>query len=388
MLGFLTITPTLAFYYQFKGGQSLNQAVEGRNQADSSTSLCFPVEIGDSIRLKGEAAREHLEKAIELSPNQSYPYLLLGRTQCLLGEPANAIQSYLTYRSLRPNNPLGHLELGFALEANCLKEIDRTESHQHLAEGYEFECRDETFRTAILKEWRAANVSEHDFLEQGKMMRKRQRYQDALLWYGRAAALGGGSESEWWYTRYLQSQEKGNESEAYAALGKAVDLDSGWYDLDAQFLAWYQWGKWNYLNGRAELAASALGYAIGNTPGKTNLQPTLSEAYRFLGLAEWEQDNLEVAVENLQKAVQINPQNVWAHIHYGKVLYARNPSRAPDTSEQFAFALDLAVDRLEVWMNIIDFWVWVDEVDQANQLCKQALDHWRNNFEIVSRCST
>jgi tetratricopeptide (TPR) repeat protein len=97
-----------------------------------------------------------------------------------------------------------------------------------------------------------------------------------------------------------------------------------------------------------------------------------SEAYRLLGLVQEARGDLEQAVHNLGKAVQVNKWNVWAHNHYGQVLYMYDPGRAPQVVTEFAAALDLQPDDVNLWMNLIEFWLRVGEVERATALCMQA----------------
>jgi len=55
-----------------------------------------------------------LEKAARNPPNSPHTYYLLGKAYCLQENYEAAIQSLETYYSLRPKNPLGPLEQGFA----------------------------------------------------------------------------------------------------------------------------------------------------------------------------------------------------------------------------------------------------------------------------------
>jgi len=65
-----------------------------------------------SEREKITSALNHLSDALIFQPENPRSLLLQGRAYCLLGKWKDAEISYTKYISLRPKNPLGHIELG------------------------------------------------------------------------------------------------------------------------------------------------------------------------------------------------------------------------------------------------------------------------------------
>ncbi|MBU0510510.1 MAG: hypothetical protein KJ638_02265 [Chloroflexi bacterium] len=326
------------------------------------TDFCFHQPLSDAEQSLLREAAAYLEKSIAFNPQASHSYLLLGRVYCLLDNPTDAVDNYKAYTQLRPGNPLGHLELGFGYEAKGEIEL-------------------------AIAEWEAGGVSGNDFLEAGGQAQESGSYGEALGWYERVATMGTNSDSNWWYAQFLIFKDLSQDLKAYQALSQAIGTDQGWHNPQVRFLAWYQWGVWLHLEHHSIEAESVLRKAIELYPDQAPLKSTLSEAYRFLGLAQWAQDNLKDAVTNLKQAVQVNQENTWAHIHYGKVLYLYDPGLVLETQKEFDSAINLATDKIDIWINLIDFWKWVGEVEQTELLCQQALDYWKSNSQIIAGCT-
>jgi tetratricopeptide (TPR) repeat protein len=100
-----------SMYHLGKGGAYLSTV-----EYDISS---YPCEIqynlmGDQ-KVKAQQAKAHLERALNYGGNAQVLYLL-GRLNCLLNDPNAAVNAYEHYHRLRPVNPLGAIELGFAYE--------------------------------------------------------------------------------------------------------------------------------------------------------------------------------------------------------------------------------------------------------------------------------
>ena len=148
----------LALYHQVQGGSILsavNQAIPNSNPNDYA---CFPDPVSDAaLRARLARAVTHLQAAREYNPGLAQADLLLGRAYCLLGEPERAIQAYQQYVRLRPDNPLGHLELGFAYALDSQK--------------------------AALAEWQKAGVTPAQVLSNAEQAFNQKNYRSAADWY-------------------------------------------------------------------------------------------------------------------------------------------------------------------------------------------------------------
>jgi tetratricopeptide (TPR) repeat protein len=173
------------------------------------------------------------------------------------------------------------------------------------------------------------------------------------------------------YDQFLTHRALGSADSAFDSLRRAITTDQGWINPEIRFRAWHSWGVRLVEQQRNNEAEQALQTAISGFPNNPLLRPLLSETYRFLGLAQWAQGKLDQAADSLKIAVQLDNQNVWAHIHYGKVLYLENADHASETKREFEAALTLTPGNVEVWKNLIEFWRFVKETRHAQELCTQ-----------------
>ena len=238
----------------------------------------------------------------------------------------------------------------------------------------------------VVAAWRTARGIGEEFVQRGEAMRKVRRTAEALAWYERAVRVEPGLASTVLYYRYATLTAARRIDTAIDNLSQAVALDRGWLTPDIRFRAWHDWGIWLQARQQDIEAERALLRAIALYPEGADLQPVLSETYRFLGLTRWAQGRLDDAAQNLEMAVELDEQNVWAHIHYGKVLYLRDPSRASETEQEFAAALRLGPTSVETWRNLTEFWFWVKEMERLEALCRQAPGEVAS--ALASMCST
>lgn len=226
--------------------------------------------------------------------------------------------------------------------------------------------------TEAAAQWRAAGLTARDFVAQGDQARRAGSYDEAMEWYERVGLLEPGLESTVLYLQYLTHEASGNADLALAHLGEAISLDRGWPDPETRFLAWHLWGVSLHRQYREAEAESALRKAIALYPGGEQLQPTLSDAYRFLGLSQRNQGNLEGALQSLATSVQLNAGNPWARIQFGQTLYQHDAQRALEAEREFSVALSLKPGDIRIWKSVIDFWRRNGETGRADSLCLEA----------------
>jgi len=174
------LTPRLAgLIYGSQAGRLLSRALEGEifpatgslaaqqpvNRASFDPIPCSipPLSSTSDLNLVQQAVLD-LQRAVKLSPSASHSYLLLGRAYCLEGEPEKAIKNLQIYTRLRTKNPLGHIELGFAYEASCLKRAGG------VAAGYPQAVCNETKALASMRQaWQKGGVDTGSFLSQARL---------------------------------------------------------------------------------------------------------------------------------------------------------------------------------------------------------------------------
>jgi len=171
IVGIVLIPRGLSIYYQSRGGQHIDyvmRSVEGIVEL-----VCEPLPESNQAAIEEvEDGIEDLHRAVRFNRRNSQAYYHLGKAYCLLGEPDDAMKSYQQYTELRPDNPLGHIGLGFAYEA-----LGETEKSKNA--------------------WIEAGLQPHEFNAVGNEMYKLEEYDQAMQWYERALLVDPESAEAW-----------------------------------------------------------------------------------------------------------------------------------------------------------------------------------------------
>ena len=178
-LGIWIAPRLLGLYYQVKGGTLLEQAVVDAGVDLSSAIPCSVQPLPESSSTRVDQAIQQLQTALAYTPRLAQASLLMGHAECLLGEPISAIEAYQNFIRLRPKNPLGYLELGFAYADECEKDISGIQDS-----GL---CSLSNLRQSIIEAWHVAGVEPGSFIEAGNLTFSSRQYAQAERWYTYAA---------------------------------------------------------------------------------------------------------------------------------------------------------------------------------------------------------
>lgn len=372
-LTFLTLGAGLALGFRPLSGYWLQQR-GGAVVVDLSRVL--PVESGgfaclaepfedDAVLARLTLAIDQLEQASRLLPQQAHLYYLLGRAYCMAGRYDQAAQVLPKFTVLRPKNPQADLELGFALEKLC----------PPLGE-----CTGLT----TTQVWQRAGVLPEHLIANGEAARKKENFAQAVEWYQRAETMGADLRSTIAFTHYQSALKEGREQEAYTALEEAVKTDAGWANADLRFLAWYYYGRFIYLIVKDyPLAEKIFLEAISYYREGSNSKWILSEIYRNLAAVENQQKKINSALFSLLKSLEINPQNEWAIISLGKIVFDQSPNDIPKVDSYFKRAVEINLHNINVWRSIITFWQSKNQEQKVDEYCAFAL---KNNI-ILEECN-
>ncbi|MGD8751615.1 MAG: hypothetical protein PVG14_09350, partial [Anaerolineales bacterium] len=143
---------------------------------------CFSHALDENTRQMAQKARGHLERSLDYKSNYSHTYLQLGRIDCLLEDFDSTLEAYQSYTELRPDNPLGHVELGFVYEKICTTNGSISENEY---------CYDNTLLEQINEQWQYIDNIVNNFFITGEEYRQKGNYHDASLWFQRAALIKG-----------------------------------------------------------------------------------------------------------------------------------------------------------------------------------------------------
>ena len=121
IIAIVLIPRGLSLYYQSRGGQHIDyvmRSVEGIQEL-----VCEPLPESNRGAIEEvEQGIEDLQRAVRFNRRSAHAYYQLGKAYCLLGEPDDALKSYQQYTVLRPDNPLGHIGLGFAIISKWIQD--------------------------------------------------------------------------------------------------------------------------------------------------------------------------------------------------------------------------------------------------------------------------
>lgn len=160
----------MGLYYQVRGGRLLEEAIQVAPDIQADDILC-------AFEPTKDEATDLLKTAIEYDPSLSQAYLQLGDTFCLLCDPGNAVEPYLTFVQMRTENPLGHLELGIAYATPCYSLSKYQSGYPHQSK-----C-DEELLERITSELAQANIDPTQYLNSADDEYKQQRWGEAFLFY-------------------------------------------------------------------------------------------------------------------------------------------------------------------------------------------------------------
>jgi tetratricopeptide (TPR) repeat protein len=257
--------PLLSLYHQQQAGASLRAVIPvGDNDYGGFACLRPFIEDLNERDLLLNAAT-HLRKAEALDPRQAYTFYLLGKTYCLLGDYENAIAAFQRFGELRPRNPAGYLEMGFALLQVC-------PPNGKCADGLN------TYDT-----WRWAGVRAEDFIPIAERAREKEDYETALLWYQNAQRMGLELRSTIAYLRYLHLRANGDLDNANKALQSAIQMDQGWVDVQMRFNSYYLIGKLYTDQREWKSAEKIYRKMIFDYAESDSYRSRLPELYRQLG---------------------------------------------------------------------------------------------------------
>lgn len=129
-----------------------------------------------------------LKQAIITAPKQAHSYLLLGQLYCLNNQPEQAINALYTYTDLRPENPLGYLEMGFAQFKLCTYDEQQENGATVLSpsKGDLSLCRDKSLLEKIGTSWMSIGIKPEHFINSAHESFDLQNFADTTLWYRRA----------------------------------------------------------------------------------------------------------------------------------------------------------------------------------------------------------
>jgi len=306
LIGIFVVPRGLSLYFQTRGGQQIEYVLrfeEGINEL-----LCEQVSpSNETTREEVNSAIEDLNRAILLNKNNSQAHFYLGKANCLLGNPAEAVENFEQYTQIRPNNLLGYIGLGFAYEQ--LGDI-----------------------SAAGDAWKSAELTVDDFNQAGDEEFRADNYNDAIIWYERALLTDSNSADTWL-----------NIGKVYDAM---QDYETA---LEAYIQAW---------ENEPEISIAALVESYkrnGDINSVKDILEIMLEKYpdsndrllwfQELGSLYLSQGDYDQAIELYTQAINEFVVNPDLHVSLGWALYERGDG-VESTKLEFEKAIDLDRDNV------------------------------------------
>ncbi len=300
-------------------------------------------------------AAKYLRKAETLDPHQAHNYYLLGKIHCLLGDYENAIPAFQRFGELRPRNPAGYLEMGFALLQAC-------PPNGKCENGLN------TYDT-----WRRAGVQAEDLISQGWREYQVGNYEAAYIWFQNARRMGVDLSSTLYYIKYLDLNIKGMVPEAVRSLQKAVENDRGWLSEEQRVYTMFTYAHTMLMKEKFKDSEKYYLKILKETEGHEEYANLRNTIYFHLGsLYAWTGQS-DKAEPLLRHSIEIEPLNSWAYLNLGISKYWEDSTQIDVAKNYFDQAIRVSQDDQSIWQAVIQFWIDRNLVAEKQEYCLRAL---------------
>ena len=345
IIGYFTSSYLIALYHINKGGVYIHEVIQSIGDENAVTTYCFHQPLSKTELDNVQRARGHLLRALDFKdiPSFAYAYLQLGRANCLLDRPIQAIKAYKNYITMRPNNPLGYIELAISIEARCIKEQNNNYGATTNAISAQLNCENDDLRNSAALAWQKAGVTVTDMTETGDDAKRNQETTSALSWYHRATWIFPQDSRGWIaYGRYLSSLEETHEAiDVFKTASIVIPQNKDiWYELgkacveDKKYTEAITAFENGLMATEGNAGKSNFYYMIGKIK-QSDIQPKnpsgAMEAYTYALLTndfpidKWQEASTHVqrgilyaqkgewqtALEDYQKAIALRPNSFW-----------------------------------------------------------------------------
>jgi tetratricopeptide (TPR) repeat protein len=357
---FLIIFPHFrGLYYQVHGGRDLDAATNTQMRNGFACAQDFNLTV-EQISLLQRSVK-YFEMALQSDPHLEQAELQRGIAYCFLNEQQKAVGALKAYTYLRPNNPLGHLELGFLYDANG-------DSAQAIVE------------------WSAARVSWQDFFTNGEQARQEKDYVKALFWYQKAKLLAP-QIGDLNYSAGLVNQSMGDMEQALISYQTA--LEASYFQNITLGNIYYRLGMLYQADSEIQNLDTALEmYQYVFAPQSLSSDETQANAHYKIGEIYLRQGrDGKDSIDEYRQALQLDPSHYWAHFRLGRALYDVYHN-IHDAEVEFHLAIDFWPDdpsKKWPYRALGDIYVDADMIDEAIEAYKAALQLDPSDTEVETK---
>jgi tetratricopeptide (TPR) repeat protein len=369
-------TRFLSFVYQTRAGIQIERVLSKEKEIPPDRFICKKRPATQFKQENFTAAVANLQKSIKYDNRNEQAFQMLGMIYCNLNDYQNAIQSFINYTNLRPDNPLGHLKLGFAYEA---AEQDG----------------------AAIEQWELAGITDRDFVELGKNEQAEGQASLAIDWYQRALLLDSNSYKAWlglgkcfeelhgseqalqyyWEAWYLDREHStSNISLALMNQGEFQTVESllhqalNEYPHSSERETWWQYlAKAYEERGLVDRAIDIYKSAMAEFPSNASL-------HIFLGWNYYERDgNSKLAIKEFKQAIELNDKSADGYYAMGQIL--SKDGKYEQADDWYAQAIQRNSERS---------WYYVSRANNIRNLgdYKFAIDLYQEALDRSPDCSS
>lgn len=285
-----------------------------------------------------------LESVILKFPKSSTAHLLSGRIKCLIGDYHGAVQSFSSYTRLKPNNPLGYIEVGFAYEKTG-EEIQATEK------------------------WKSIEGIDQYFMNAGIEYQRKKKYKDSMESFERALLINPG-KNETYYRMFLLYQEIGDLDKALEVLLKGAKESAEDYGLSNIY---YQTG-WilQYYQSPANLDGAWNAYSQALTIDNFSLNNSNeAAAYSNRGFILLQQSKPNEAIDQFKTAINLEPEFYWPRLGLGRALW--QTGNFFEAKQLVKSAIPLSSNPIDAYLILGDFFQVENDIILAREMFEKAL---------------
>ena len=284
----------LTIYYQSKGMRLIDTALPANDVSNFTDIPCLhgPVE-SEYFKNQALQALQYVNKTLRYNPTSTQAYLLSGHIYCLLGESESALKAYQEYTRLKPNNPLGFIELIFTYNRICENSV---QTNQNVFKPTDlFLCDNASLISSMRSTGNLSGLKAQDFIMAGNQLIDSGRYSTARKFFELSIIVDPES-SESWLAFGNAFEITGEYTNAKQAYQHAIDLHPNQAD------AYYKLADL-LLNKLEEFEAASKVYRAA-----ASMDPIPINAYIGIGTAQDRLGANYAAMAAYQKAIELSSQ--------------------------------------------------------------------------------
>jgi tetratricopeptide (TPR) repeat protein len=326
--------------------------------------LAFPylasayyLEAGGRVLDDARRAEQLLNKALAWDSNNAQAYRMLARVHRSDADWLAAEEALGHYIKLKPENPLGYLELAGLYEE--LETLKNTAEKLALAQR-------------VTEAWQGTGYTAARAIDRASAAQAAGRDEEALVWLWRAIALQS-EVGDGWHELGLWYQKRQMWSQAAYAFERA--LDSGGFDrISPGDPAYYVGLLYQSRLDPPDLRRAIKFYDQALTVHQFSTEAILADCHYQRGeILRLEGNSVEEYIAAYELAVAAYPQHVWAHARLGYAYYQRDRDVTAAEAE-LKTALSLAPSDKWLYIVLGDIYLRDGHKEQARVEYHQALE--------------